>query len=268
MSLGPFDLTGGPFLTLYLVLLAGTLLTGFIMPRLMRPEGRAQSVEDEDQLAYLAGGASRFAETVAARMLSTGALMMTGKDAFAVASSDAAVTSAERTIAGLRSPLRWKALERELASEAEPVKRQMVTSGLLMTDAHAHRIRLWVTMPFIMLLAFGSTKWIIGHLRDRPVGFLTVLLIVTALCAIFVARVDRRTQAGHNALTDARRNADRLSIAPTSPEVGLAVALFGTTVLAGSGWDAFHRLRSGGEGNTGSGGCSGCGGGGCGGCGG
>jgi hypothetical protein len=49
--------------------------------------------------------------------------------------------------------------------------------------------------------------------------------------------------------------------------------LFGTAVLAGSGWSDFHRLRSAGDnggacgGGSGDGG-SGCGGGGCGGCGG
>jgi len=138
-----------------------------------------------------------------------------------------------------------------------------------MTDAEARRIRLWVVLPFLMLIAFGITKWIIGYLRDRPVGFLTVLLIITVVCAVIFAKVDRRTRAGHNALADAKRNADRLSLAPTSPEIGLAVALFGTTVLAGSGWDAFHRLRTASDSGGGVGGDGGCGGGGggCGGCG-
>jgi hypothetical protein len=131
MSLGPIDLTGGPFLALYSALLAGTLLAGFITPRLMRPEGRAQSVNYEDHLAYLAGGASRFADAVVARMLSTGALMMAGKDAFAIGSREAAVTSAERGVIGLRTPFRWKTVELALGSHVEPIERQMVASGFV-----------------------------------------------------------------------------------------------------------------------------------------
>jgi uncharacterized protein (TIGR04222 family) len=269
MSLGPFDLTGGPFLALYSTLFACTLLAAFVIPRLMRPEGRARTVGEEDQLAYLAGGASRLAEALVARMLSTGALVMTGRDAFAVGSREAVATSAERDILGLHSPFRWKAAERAFGPHVEQIERRMVAGGLLMTDAEARRIRLRVVLPFVMLLVFGVTKLIVGILRDRPVGFLIALLIATVVCAIIFANVDRRTRAGHDALAAAKQKAGRLVIAPTSPEVGLAVALFGTTVLAGSGWDAFHRLRTASDSGGGTGGDGGCGGGGggCGGCG-
>jgi uncharacterized protein (TIGR04222 family) len=267
MSLGPFDLTGGPFLTLYTALFAGTIIAAFVIPRLLRPQGRAQNVGGEDHLAYLAGGASRFADTVVAQMLTTGALIMTGKKAFTVGSRDAATTTAELSVIGLGSPFRWRAAKRALTSHAKPIERQMVAVGLLMTDVQARRIRLCVTLPFLMLLGFGTTKWIIGYLRDRPVGYLTVLLVVTLVCAIIFADIDRLTQAGHDALTQAKRKAKRLNIAPTRPEIGLAVALFGTAVLAGSGWEAFHRLRTTGDGGGGTGDGGGCGGG-CGGCGG
>jgi hypothetical protein len=88
--------------------------------------------------------------------------------------------------------------------------------------------------------------------------------------------VDRRTEAAMSAVEAAKTRAARLKAAPTTPEMGLAVALFGTTVLAGSAYQDFHRLRSssgdgdGGSSGDGSGGCGsgGCGGGGCGGCGG
>ena len=44
MSLGPFDLTGEPFLMLYSLLLAAAMVAGFVIPRRMRPaEGAGQS---------------------------------------------------------------------------------------------------------------------------------------------------------------------------------------------------------------------------------
>ncbi|MDK2769515.1 MAG: TIGR04222 domain-containing membrane protein [Sphingomonas sp.] len=81
-------------------------------------------------------------------------------------------------------------------------------------------------------------------------------------------------RAGTEALSTARKNADRIRRAPQTGETAMAVALFGTAVLAGSEFDAFHKLRAasgdggGSGGDSGSdGGGSGCGGGGCGGCG-
>ena len=68
----------------------------------------------------------------------------------------------------------------------------------------------------------------------------------------------------------AKRNARWLRLAPTRPEMPLAVAIFGTIVLAGSALEPLYRLRCGSNGGSidASRGDSGCGGGGCGGCGG
>ncbi len=82
---------------------------------------------------------------------------------------------------------------------------------------------------------------------------------------------DRRTLAGREALAEVQARADRLRRAPTHGEVDMAVALFGTAVLAASPWEDLHRLRSrsdggdsGGGDSAGDGGDGGCGG--CGGC--
>ena len=63
-----------------------------------------------------------------------------------------------------------------------------------------------------------------------------------------------------------RDQSDRLRKAPTTSEIGLAVALFGTAVLVGSGFADFHTLRhassdGGGGGSDGGGDGGGCGGG-------
>ena len=273
MSLGPLDLTGGPFLALYGALLVVTIVAGIIIPRWLRPEGRSRRITDTDQLAYLAGGASRFADAVVTRLLAARELFMIGKDRFRTDSRAAGRTAAERSVLML-SAARWPAIEGALKRHAEPVERKLVAAGLLMDDALTLQMRFWQTSPYLLLLAFGAAKWIVGDLRDRPVGYLTGLLVATMVFALFRwCRVDRRTRGGHAALAAARSGSERLRRAPTAIETDLAVALFGTTVLVGSGWSDFHKLRAAGSGDGGgSSGCgdggSGCGGGGCGGCGG
>jgi hypothetical protein len=116
---------------------------------------------------------------------------------------------------------------------------------------------------------------VIGDMRERPIGFLSALLVLTALLAIVRwFSVDRRTKAGLTAVAATKEQSDRIRRAPTDTDVGLAVALFGTTVLAGSAWWDFHRMRAATSGDGGGGSSDGgsdgggCGGGGCGGCGG
>ena len=275
MSLGPFDLTGGPFLALYIFLLIPTIVAGLVIPHRLRPEGRAQRVTDIDQLAYLAGGRPRFWDSVVARLLASKALALIGRDKFSVDRRLPDASPGERAVLALQSPAKWAEIELALRDHVAPLEQRMVASGLLASSEERGNMRFWATLPYAMLIAFGATKCIIGDLRDRPIGILTGLLVLTAIFAIVRwFRTDRRTQAGLDALAVARERSGRVRIAPTNEEIGLAVALFGTTVLVGSGFADFHTLRtaaatgSGGASSSGVGGGCGGGGGGCGGCGG
>ena len=283
MSLGPFDLTGGPFLELYVVLLGIAVIAGFIIPGWLRPDGYAGRVTDPDELAYLAGGEARFADAVVARLLAARSLVMIGKKGFHAQMPDAGRTAAERSVLALPGELTWPKIVRTLQPEAEPIGRRLVADGLMMDAGLIQQMRFWQTLPYFLLFSFGTIKLMVGEARHRPVGYLALFLLVTAiLAAIRWFAVERRTQGGLAALDDARSGAERLRLAPTAPEAGLAVALFGTVVLAGSGWSDFHQLRTakagdgggwsgcgGSSGGDGGGGCGGggCGGGGCGGCG-
>ena len=273
MSLGPFDLTGGPFLILYAALFLVTFIAGIVIARRLRPDGQRRRVADLDQLAWLAGGRARFADALVARMLSAGALKLTGKDMFSIGRREAAATPAEHSVIALEPPVRWRDIAGNLKGYAEPLERRLEQAGLLMSRKERANIAFWATLPYLMLFTFGATKWVIGDMRDRPVGYLTVALLVTAVLGIIrYFTIDRRTKAGRWAVEDAKTGKDRLRRTPTTDEVGLAVALFGTAALAGSTWSDFHKLRqAGGDGGSGgggdSGGDSGCGGGGCGGCG-
>lgn len=270
MSLGPFDLTGEPFLALYLGLFALVLLLSLLIPARLRPEGRRQPVTDPDQLAWLAGGRTRFADAVVSRLLAARALVLAGEH-FGVRDRDSARTPAERGVLALPQPIGWSDIASTLKDHAEPLERRMTQAGLLMSRAEQANIRFWALLPWLMLLTFGATKWVIGDMRERPVGYLSLLLILTAVAtAIRFFTIGRSTAAAAEALARARDGSERIRRAPTGSEVGLSVALFGTAVLVGSGLDDFHKLRNadgGGGGGDGSDGGSGCGGG-CGGCGG
>ena len=272
MSLGPFDLTGGPFLQLYGMLFGITIVAGFLIPRWIRPGGHAGLVTDIGELAYLAGGMARFTDAVVAHLLATRALAMVGKKAFHARTRGVGRTEVELAVLALSGEQSWKGISQSLKSHAEPIERRLVADCLLMDARQTLQTRFWQTLPYFLLLPFGAIKVVVGQMRQHPVGYLVVLLILTAILALIRwLAVDRRTQGGHDALDGARSRAARLKLAPTSTETDLAVALFGTVVLVGSGWSDFHELRtasSGGDGGISSGcGGGGCGGGGCGGCG-
>ncbi|HEY0623289.1 TIGR04222 domain-containing membrane protein [Sphingomonas sp.] len=273
MSLGPFDWTGGPFLILYLVLLVIVVIAGVMIPAWQLPEGRRQKVSDPDQLAILAGGRTRFADSVVARLLAGRALAMNGKDKLDVLLRNGA-NAAENNVLALPAPLDWARIERTLQPTADGLLERLQRAGLMLTAAERSSLRYWALLPYLALLMFGAAKWFIGEARDRPIGFLTALLVVTAIFALIRAlTIPKLTDAGIAALQDAREEADRIRRAPLAGEMGLAVALFGTGVLAGSEFGAFHTMRAGGgdsgsSGGDGGGDGGGCGGGGCGGCGG
>lgn len=273
MSLGPFDWTGGPFLTLYIILLVIVVIAGIVIPARLLPEGRNQRVRDPDELAYLAGGRIRFADGIIARLLAGRALAMRGKDQLDVLSRSGA-TPVEASVLALSPPLDWPRVERTLRPAADTLLERLQNTGLMLTGSERANLRYWALLPYLTLLMFGVTKWLIGDARDRPVGYLTILLIVTAVLALIRAfSIPKLTRAGHAALAEARAVSSRMRRAPLPMETGMAVALFGTAVLAGSEFDGFHKMRAssgdgGSSGSDGGGDGGGCGSGGCGGCGG
>ncbi|MEG3180928.1 TIGR04222 domain-containing membrane protein [Sphingomonas sp. LT1P40] len=274
MPFGPFDWTGGPFLTLYGALLVIVVILGFVIPARLRPDGRDQRVRDPDQLAYLAGGRTRLADSIVARLLAGGALAMHGKNKFDILSRSG-TRPADTGVLALSPPLDWPRIEQTLRPTADTLGERLQAMGLMLDRGQRASLRYWALLPYLTLLMFGVTKWLIGDARERPVGFLTILLIVTAVFALIRAlSIPKLTVAGADALTEAQADADRIRRAPLHEEMGMAVALFGTGVLVGSELDAFHKMRassgdsggggdsSSGDGDGGGGGCGGCGGGG------
>ena len=274
-GLGPLDLHGPAFLLLYAELALIAVLASFLIPPFLRPEGRSGRPADEDELALLAGGRQRFAEVVVVCLLAAGAAIVQAGGTLQIRDQRSAKTLAERRVVALASPANWNAVIETLAGPAETGERRLEEKGLRIDTATALHLRQIQTAPLALLFALGLAKWIVGWMRERPVGYLTVLLVLTLIALLLRYNVlDRRTRAGKRALADARFGAARLRRAMPSDEAALAVALFGTSVLLGSYLSDFHKMRSpatGGDSGTsgcsGGGGGGGCGGGGCGGCG-
>ena len=274
----PFDLTGGPFLSLYCLLLLAAVVVSIRIPR---PEGSSMpyGVRTPDQLAYLAGGADRVAEAAVTRLLAKDCLRIDLAASFVRTGTASDLSPPERTVLALARtrPIRWRAIQHALLPYAVEIERALIGCGALLAPADIARLRRRRAFPYLLLLLFGATKWVVGTMRDRPVGYLTALMILTVvIAALQWWMVNRTTARGAAVLDEAQKRTTRLRRAPTAPEADMAVALFGTAVLAGSGWADLHQLRiarlndGGSSGASDGGGCGGggCGGGGCGGCGG
>ncbi|MDE8650336.1 TIGR04222 domain-containing membrane protein [Novosphingobium album (ex Liu et al. 2023)] len=265
-----FDLRGPEFLALYAALLALAILLGAILPRLVRPAGAMAAPAGAEEAAYLAGGADRLAESAVARLLSARALVVDGQR-FAMNRTAVARSEVERAILRLPDRSGWNQVRRAIAPEAARIRDRLVRSGLLKDAAARLRTRAVQTAPYAVLVVIGLAKIEVGLARGKPVGILVSLVIVTAFLGVIRwFTLDARTSAGARAIKGMALEYDRMRRAPVREETGMAVALFGTTVLAGSPMADFHALRAPGSssGDSGGSGCSGGGGGGCGGCGG
>lgn len=254
--MSPYSWSAHDFLILYVTLLVIAALVSGVAPALRRPDGRDADVTEPTLLALLAGGRLRLIDMLVAARLSAGELRMVERGRFA----------------GAGGPdRRWRELTRTLTPQVERAERQLRDTGLTVDADTAASLRRWAAMPFAVLAAFGAVRLVRGIALDHPVGFLTALMVVTLIAALYRwVAVDLRTPAGKRAVGRALRNHDRLRRAPTRPEMALGVALFGTAVLVGSEYATFHQFRapadSGSGGSSDGGGCGGgCGGGGCGG---
>lgn len=270
--------SGGQFLALYIALLFSVIWLGFAIPRHLRGRGRAAHALDDEDSAYLAGGAERFFELIIARLLTSERVAVTAQKTFEIARSATPRNASEASVLAISSPAGWSAIQRALRPHAETRRNKLVADGQLMGASQVRGIRIAQTLPYLLLIAFGISRWRYGNALDHPTGFLTALLILTTIFALMRwFTTERRTQSGIASIEDAQARAERLRRAPTPGEIPLAVALFGTVVLVGSGLTAFHQMRTdnngsgdgggGGGGDSGGGGCGGggCGGGGCGG---
>jgi uncharacterized protein (TIGR04222 family) len=177
-----------------------------------------------------------------------------------------------------------------MKSASGPIVARLEELELIPSSGTVFLGRLVPGILFVLLLAFGGAKIMVGLNRNRPVELLVLLCVLTLAISIpFVFAASKRTWRGGKVLSllqrdyaAAQRAASRSESEanPAGLHLAMGLALLGPAVLAGSAFGDLHRLMlppsSGGSGCSGTSGCGsgcgggggGCGGGGCGGCGG
>jgi uncharacterized protein (TIGR04222 family) len=295
--MNPFDLRGPEFLSLYCIVLAIALLAAYLVRQRFRQPSDAPPAQARDlhpyEIAYLAGGATQAINAVIASLVHRGLVTVNaGERSLAAQLSSVApqlaVEKAAYNHVLARQDLPIRELRSALASELSHLRDRPRALGLLVDEEKAFLGRALPTLLVLGVAGFGFIKILVGMSRHRPVGFLAVLCIVTVVVAFagFARRV-HRTWRGDLALEQLKvRNAALEYAVPrnvaqaTAADLALAVALFGTGVLASgplanlkmaltppagsNSWGSGGGCSSG----CGGGGCGGgCGGGGCGGCG-
>ena len=267
--------TGGDFLLFYTMLLGFAVLAAWWMPLHLRAAGRrGESLESED-LALLAGGRDRFADSLVADLFARGGMIDAGGGKLAVAQHSLPASPAGKALLAVPGPVTLGEVRALLASHAARVAARLERHGLLLRAEELMRLRMLSIAPFVFLLVLGLYRQRAGSVLGEPTGGLVGLMVVTVVAGVIrYVTLDRRTRGGIETLHRMQDKAARLRLAPRPEEAALAVALFGTGVLVGTPWEPVHAMRqqgsgdSGGSGDSDSDGGSGCGGGGCGGCGG
>lgn len=261
--------TGSDFLLFYAMLLGLATFAAWWLPAHLRVSGRPGEADDLESIALLAGGRQRMVDSLIADLYVRGALAEAENGRLHVAVRDLPASPGGKALLAMDVPVTLAEARRALDIHADRVAARLRRSGLLLRPEEHSRLRWLAVAPFGALFAMGLYRQRAGSALDEPTGFLIVLLGVTVLLAVIrFVTCDQRTAAGKTVLQSMRARSDRITGIPGPDEAALAVALFGTTVLVGTPWEAVLAMRQkdgGGGADGGRAGDSGCGGGdGCG----
>lgn len=279
----PLDFDGPTFLALYIGLAA--VCAGIVVWARRQFGGNPGHPQDTSldtwSAAYLAGGAERVVDAGIATLLASGQarwdtkqrrLEVTGRpQAGGYPLDDIARAAAVEK----RTPR----IARRLGRQLQRIRDPLLARKLLLDARSRWLMGLCSAVPFALLTGLGVMKILVGLQRDRPVGFLVLLTLLTGIAAlVLLAWRPERSRAGDAVLRAMNHRHAHARRAPRDGDIGLAVALAGTAVLAGTAYAGFHESRASSGGGTSStdssdGSCSSSDGGsscssGCGGCGG
>lgn len=286
----PFSSLDGPtFVGVYILLLLVASIAGV---RIARGSRRSVAADTRvalglpaEEVAFLSGGPDAAIASALSSLVSRSLVRYHEKTErlSAIGETDGEAGAFERTVHG--ALLGRSAGPITLRDRLQPVlgdiRMRLTNAGLLLDQTVRSKRRLAACAPLVVVLFLGLARLNSGVDRGRPVGLLSLLLMVGLMIPFFVVpQVPERTVTGDAALASLRETHAALeatarsrSSALTPGDLGLAVGLFGLTVLQGTALAGLGvmLMPATASGSSGSGSCSsggdGCGGGGCGGCG-
>ncbi|MFB2937583.1 TIGR04222 domain-containing membrane protein [Aerosakkonemataceae cyanobacterium BLCC-F154] len=286
----PLDLTGGEFLTFYFLLSIITFFLAFHLRNSLRlPDenfGQRTVPLNTYETAYLAGGKDRVVDTAIASLVQkeyviiqpdkrTLTLNKSGEDLFNAVEKELAKVIA---LNGHINSIRKAFISHPII---ETIGDRLREIGLLVTQNQSAKVQTYPTILIASLLGLGIAKIVVGISREKPVGYLIIMCFIIAIIGLgFWLSPAHRSRYGDRIFQDLRTHIRLTVFSHTDPQLPLAFALLGATILPSEMFSDLKQLfipTSSSGGGDGGGGCGGdgggdggggCGGGGCGGCGG
>ena len=282
----------------FLYFLIPMMLGAAILGRVIRSQLAGPEPRDEDsareltwvEAAYLGGGAARLTSAMIAHLVSRGSIAVSGTSLVRRDDGpDDGRTAAERAVlsalpfsndaTSIRPVV--QAVESAYLDEAKKLE----ADGFLLSRERQTTVGCLASVPLlVVLLIFGLPRLWLFPGGGGPTTLFIVCFLVLIVCVFIVnlgfTRMTPRGRSVLERISDRRRSLRTTTLWEGNGDAALAVALFGTAVLAGSSMMTLHywyprRTTADGGGGCGSGcgtgGCGsggdggGCGGGGCGG---
>lgn len=293
--INPLDLPGKEFLSLYIPLAIGSVFAAALLRYFLRQgDTPTISVDDPYETACLAGGPERTVQAavvslVKAKLLKVSRKGSKGRDhndyrLRRTGKSPQETTELEQrildTCAGSEGA-RFSQVIDYARPEAEKIRHRLATGGLML-PGDVVPASYWVPLGLVTAtILFGFAKFAIGLERDRPIGYLFVLLLVMMVALVCFLPRPLRTWGGDRELARLKKRHQHLgnkfgrdAADRQTTDWALAAGLFGLTAVTGT--EAMHlvdawQYRNGPSSGNSGGGCGsgdgggGCGGGGCGG---
>ncbi len=279
----PLDFQGREFLSFYLsVASTVTLFAYFLRWYLRQPAKNASGVVislDPYETAYLAGGQNRAIDAAIMSLIERGHLKYKPELRTLVPKSPLPHNShpLEQAIEqAARSSGEVDQVRVSVANATDQICNHLKSLNLLMTESQNKAAQKLPAIGVFAVLLLGISKILVGISRDKPVGFLVVLCMITAIigCCFLCVPVFR-TRYGDRVLADLKaryvnekQTKPAYTMLATDPQLVLAFGLFGTVGLAESFLIGLRKVlapspnSADGGGGGGCGGCGGCGGGG------
>ncbi len=245
--IGPLEYSGIDFLSLYLKLLLGAGVLGFILLRFLNSNIAPTGELTPDEIALLSGGSARVLDALEVRLLASEHLQYSPISHELTPGNDArhgAVHSLAQQLCKVRNQRDHRAQRALEAQVVTPIEQNLERQGLLLSSSVRFQIGLFSCVPLLALMIFGALKVMIGLSRGKPVSFLVVVLVLTAIICLITYLKRPIISAGvHPWLKAHRKKLTRLSASPTKTEWPNAVALFGMGALTGTALASYASWR-------------------------